>query len=298
MTPELHSRMRALRRRWRPCPRGWRSASPSPSAMQAAVAGRIGGLEAEHRDAGAVVEAAAAARRACSLAAAAYRRRARARRPRAARAPRARRARRRRCRAAAPARRPWQPAPCASASARTASMSGPTTTDRASAPSCCATASTWPSIERPAILCSTLGSADFMRVPLPAARTTTSRGRRLIKLSLFMDGDGAAGPNLDGRAELTRRSTRYACSSIPRLAGPQQGGNNVSVELRIGLHNMLLSRHMPSNYLVTYQSLTWVADAIHRHRYGCPSAVVAPCAQLHRISASDFRADRRGDRPA
>ena len=54
----------------------------------------------------------------------------------------------------------------------------------------------------------------------------------------------------------------------------------MSVELRIGLHNMLLSRHMPSNYLVTYQSITWVADAIHRHRYGCPSAVVAPCAQL------------------
>jgi hypothetical protein len=37
-------------------------------------------------------------------------------------------------------------------------------------------ARTWPSMERPARACRTFGSADFMRVPSPAARTTAVTG--------------------------------------------------------------------------------------------------------------------------
>ncbi len=64
---------------------------------------------------------------------------------------------------------------CGAASCRTASMSGPTTTTMRSN-TCSQLASRWRSMERPAIRCSVLGSADFMRVPRPAARITAVRG--------------------------------------------------------------------------------------------------------------------------
>ena len=39
-----------------------------------------------------------------------------------------------------------------------------------------ATFKAWPSMERPPISCRILGVLDFMRVPLPAARTMTAAG--------------------------------------------------------------------------------------------------------------------------
>ena len=67
---------------------------------------------------------------------------------------------------------------CGAASWRTASMSGPITTTMRSN-TCSQLASRWRSMERPAILCSVLGSADFMRVPKPAARITAVCGPSL-----------------------------------------------------------------------------------------------------------------------
>jgi hypothetical protein len=56
---------------------------------------------------------------------------------------------------------------------------------------CSQLASRWRSMERPAILCSVFGSADFIRVPRPAARTTAVRD---IAAPLFLwcssDGGG------------------------------------------------------------------------------------------------------------
>ena len=79
-------------------------------------------------------------------------------------------ARRARCRAAPAAPRRH----AARLPVRTASMSGPITTTMRSN-TCSQLASRWRSIERPASLCSVLGSADFMRVPRPAARMTAVR---------------------------------------------------------------------------------------------------------------------------
>ena len=89
---------------------------------------------------------------------AACRRTARSRRPGAAPAPAARRAAHRRCRPASPARTPRCPARRVSASARTASMPGATTTASRVAPAARAVASTCASIERPAMACSTFGT--------------------------------------------------------------------------------------------------------------------------------------------
>ena len=53
----------------------------------------------------------------------------------------------------------------------TASMPGATTTTTDAGFSGARLASTWPIIGRPAMGCSTFGKSDFIRVPLPAART-------------------------------------------------------------------------------------------------------------------------------
>ena len=52
----------------------------------------------------------------------------------------------------------------------TASPAGAVTTTMRSTPAPRRAAMTWPSMGMPATLCSTLGKADFMRVPWPAAR--------------------------------------------------------------------------------------------------------------------------------
>src|SRR5258708_15133237 len=50
-----------------------------------------------------------------------------------------------------------------------------------------ATASTWASIGRPPMPCMTFGSADFIRVPCPAASTMTAKaGRSMRLLTPFM----------------------------------------------------------------------------------------------------------------
>ena len=109
----------------------------------------------------------------------------------AAPAPASRPEQRARCRAARTARTARVPGATRSASARTASMPGPTTTAMRSAPSSAAPASAWASIERPPTGCSTLGSVERMRTPLPAARTTTRSGLStmwgcfVLRLKLF-----------------------------------------------------------------------------------------------------------------
>ena len=52
--------------------------------------------------------------------------------------------------------------------------SGAVTTTMRATPAPRAAAITWPRIGRPATLCSTLGIADFIRVPMPAARMTAA----------------------------------------------------------------------------------------------------------------------------
>ena len=66
------------------------------------------------------------------------------------------------------------------ASARTASMPGATTRASLAAPAEWAMASTCASIDRPAMPCRTLGIAERMRTPLPAARTTIRSGCSVI----------------------------------------------------------------------------------------------------------------------
>ena len=61
--------------------------------------------------------------------------------------------------------------------AATSAMSGASTTTARSGRRSATTASTWSIIARPASRCSTLGRGDFIRVPLPAASTTTVTGK-------------------------------------------------------------------------------------------------------------------------
>src|SRR5947209_7785255 len=65
-------------------------------------------------------------------------------------------------------------------SSATVSESGPTTTATASVPAPRTAANTCASIDRPAIGCSTFGSAERMRVPSPAASTIARQVRLLI----------------------------------------------------------------------------------------------------------------------
>ena len=69
--------------------------------------------------------------------------------------------------------------------AATCSRPWPTTTTRWSGCREDAAAITCPTSERPPTSCSTLGVAETMRVPTPAARTTTADGRRLTRASLL-----------------------------------------------------------------------------------------------------------------
>ena len=57
--------------------------------------------------------------------------------------------------------------------APTSSRWWPTTATTRSGPTSCTAASTWPTMLRPPIGCSTFMVLDFIRVPPPAARTTT-----------------------------------------------------------------------------------------------------------------------------
>ena len=107
------------------------------------------------------------------------RRRAPSHRRRARRARDARQEPHPRCRVDSPVRTPATCGAIFSTSLRTLSISGPTTTASLSPPTYLASAITCASIERPATPCSTLGIADFMRVPLPAARMTV-RSERLV----------------------------------------------------------------------------------------------------------------------
>ena len=151
--------------------------APCASSEQPAVAGGIGRLEAERGDAGAGVERRHQPAQRGRLDAAGCRRRARSHRPYAAPAPAAPRAARRRCRPASAARTPaMSGAIVARLGAHRLHAGRHHQRRAASAPAARAVASACASIERPAMACSTLGTLERMRTPLPAARTTISRG--------------------------------------------------------------------------------------------------------------------------
>src|ERR1700712_2225077 len=57
---------------------------------------------------------------------------------------------------------------------RTTSPAGEVTTTMRSTPAARRAVMTWPSSGRPATLCNTLGSEDFILVPWPAARITAA----------------------------------------------------------------------------------------------------------------------------
>ncbi len=81
-----------------------------------------------------------------------------------------------------------------------------------------AVSSTWLIIGRPATWCRTLGRADFMRVPFPAARTTMCRGVLKYRtswstqaldyrqFSVRSAGESAAGDRPPGRVPVLRRA--------------------------------------------------------------------------------------------
>src|ERR1022692_3941444 len=81
-------------------------------------------------------------------------------------------------------------------------------------------ASTWPSMERPAKECRTFGSdLDFMRVPAPAARTITVRGRRRTALTAASLSELAGRLGLEPRLQGTKglRAADYPISHLLRV---------------------------------------------------------------------------------
>ena len=150
--------------------------APLGVEQQPTVAGGIGRLEAERGDLGAARRAPRRAGAAWPPPRAACRRTARSRRPGAAPAPAARREAASPVPACVACSNTSMPGATLAASARTASMPGATTRASLSAPAARAVASAWASIERPAMACSTFGTLERMRTPLPAARTTIRRG--------------------------------------------------------------------------------------------------------------------------
>ena len=167
---------------------------------QPAVAGRIGGPEAQHRDRRAVRPARREAFPASAAGSAACRRRSPG-------------CRRRRCSIAAlaastacavPRRSVCTNTSCAGEAARAPrprhrrDRARPPPRSRVP-PAACSAASTWPSSERPATVCSTFGRDERMRVPSPAASTIARQVRPLI-----LD------PRRHSRARLTKKATRCA----------------------------------------------------------------------------------------
>ena len=117
-------------------------------------------------------------------------------------------------------------------------MPGPITTASDCGASSRASASTWPSIERPAILCSTFGSADFMRVPSPAARTTMSSGRGDIRPR----GSGGSGCTVTILAQSARPAGREQISYRPSW-GANKTGENCRYRRLAARHALLQSHH-------------------------------------------------------
>src|SRR6185436_1240822 len=81
------------------------------------------------------------------------------------------------------------------ASVATVSLFGPTTTAAALPPALETASSTWASNDWPAILCSTFGRAERMRVPSPAASTMARQVRSLTKAAL-QGASGARRPHI------------------------------------------------------------------------------------------------------
>ena len=178
--PELISRTAQLLRRPRPSARRSRSTDAVGVAQDAPVAGGVVEHRGEHGDGVAVAGSCAAtsSRRVCAVSSGTS--------PyvtttvpveRGGSAVERAAARRARCRAARPGRRSRPRGATSARCAATWSRPWPTTTTRCSGSRPAAAATAWPSRVRPPISCRTLGSADFIRVPSPAARTTTAAGR-------------------------------------------------------------------------------------------------------------------------
>ena len=123
-----------------------------------------------------------------------------------------------RSRAAPPGRRARAPGAISARCSSTASRPAPTTTTVCAAPSGSAAASTWPSIERPPTRCSTFGVAERMRVPWPAARTTTAA--TAVALAGTDSWCGlTASPGRDGAGRCWGTRTRTETARLQRPAG-------------------------------------------------------------------------------
>ena len=84
---------------------------------------------------------------------------------------------------------------CGAKAAATSSAPGATTPTIRAGFSRATLSSTWRIIGQPASGCSTFGSADFMRVPAPAASTTTAMGDFMVRsdaMGLAVPQDGCA----------------------------------------------------------------------------------------------------------
>ena len=178
--PAVAERRSRARCRSRRRARGWRRSSVA-LRHQPAVAGRIGGPEAEHRDRRAIGERGAQPLERLRRGSAACRRRSPGcrRRPRSIAALR----RQHRMRGAAPLglhEAPARPAATRALRPTTSSCSGPTTTAIARRFGRARPSAHAPSSERPATACSTFGRAERMRVPSPAASTIVRQVRPLI----------------------------------------------------------------------------------------------------------------------
>ena len=113
-----------------------------------------------------------------------------------------------------------------SASAATLSRSGPTTTAMSPAAPSATAESVCASIERPASSCSTLGRAERMRTPSPAASTMVRQRRalavmgRLLSRQVEVREAGSAMPNRRGN----HSGTQYRCCRLQFPAATRARG--------------------------------------------------------------------------
>src|SRR6185436_6073629 len=100
------------------------------------------------------------------------------------------------------------------ASVATVSLFGPTTTAAALPPALETASSTWASNDWPAILCSTFGRAERMRVPSPAASTMARQVRSLTK-GCSPGRIGRPAPSYPSAPQRKRRNARASLGKNP-----------------------------------------------------------------------------------
>src|SRR3546814_11774195 len=98
-------------------------------------------------------------------------------------------------------------------------MPGATTTTEAAGARALTEASTCQSIGLPATGCSTLGRSDFMRLPFPAARTTTASLRAdMVEPEQCKDGRSESRGAAEGRSDERRGGKEWVRTGETRWA--------------------------------------------------------------------------------